>query len=685
MSKKTKIKNTKTEKTDTTKANLKSGKNNVFSNLKFDQLAIAVSVLYFIILLIASFSAHKIGDYGVESDFFGAYVPQAQKFMDGELVIDKYKGPGYIIILGLFNVLTQNYFTAGILIGIISAVLSLLLTYFIVKKLFNEKVALITTLLMAVNTTYVLYTYSAGTDMFFVLLVTAALYFLFKNKEFKWQNMLLAGVFTGFAYITRYNGIFMFVTIVAAVFLINIYKTTWGKRIIATLIFAGTFAAVIAPWGIYTYKEKGKAFFNQNYQNVAYEYYAKPNGISWNDYWYQGERDKFESLRDVIFSDFGGFFSQFISNVFSHIGQDLGSLMGWHIGIFSLIGLILMFYHPPTKFQWAYYLANLLFFGVLLLAFYNERFSMFLIPFYAVFGVNLLFSENKLLKKSLVKSNNIQIILAAILIVWTFVNCYKYNSENINTGDQNLEKIAKQFKQVETEETRGDRITARKGHIAYYLGVERKYLKPEKDYFDLVAKMWKHGVDYAYFDQMTGGSQYLVSDMELSKQDFDVIAQASSKNKFLQRKFTDKKPYVIDKVKKQTSSAVLFKIKIDSIKQSLIDMGDWMVENVSDTSKKKLCVALPYLAYYAEMKHVQLPQVKDNQGVIKHLEPDPFEDFINKLKSKNVNYLYIGIHEASYRRFLQELLVNPKSTDQLELLHEVNKSSDHPGVLYKIK
>jgi hypothetical protein len=54
------------------------------------------------------------------------------------------------------------------------------------------------------------------------------------------------------------------------------------------------------------------------------------------------------------------------------------------------------------------------------------------------------------------------------------------------------------------------------------------------------------------FDQMTGGSQYLVSDMELSKQDFDVIAQASSKNKFLQRKYTDKKPYVIDKVKKQT-------------------------------------------------------------------------------------------------------------------------------------
>jgi hypothetical protein len=48
-------------------------------------------------------------------------------------------------------------------------------------------------------------------------------------------------------------------------------------------------------------------------------------------------------------------------------------------------------------------------------------------------------------------------------------------------------------------------------------------------------------------------------------------------------------------------------------------MGDWMVENVSDTSKQKLCVALPYLAYYAEMKHVQLPQVKDNQGVIKHL------------------------------------------------------------------
>jgi hypothetical protein len=179
------------------------------------------------------------------------------------------------------------------------------------------------------------------------------------------------------------------------VVLINIYKTTWGKRSVATLVFAGGFRCRHCSLGsLYLYQEKGTAFFNQNYQNVAYEYYAKPNGISWNDYWYQGERDKFESLRDVIFSDFGGFFSQFVSNVFSHIGQDLGSLMGWHIGIFSLIGLILLFYHPPTKFQWAFYLANfLVFWCACLLAFYNERFSMFLIPFYAVFGVNLLYLQ----------------------------------------------------------------------------------------------------------------------------------------------------------------------------------------------------------------------------------------------------------------------------------------------------
>ena len=45
-----------------------------------------------------------VGDLGVETDFFGDYVPWARQWMMGHpSLMSGYKGPAYYLVLGLFS------------------------------------------------------------------------------------------------------------------------------------------------------------------------------------------------------------------------------------------------------------------------------------------------------------------------------------------------------------------------------------------------------------------------------------------------------------------------------------------------------------------------------------------------------------------------------------------------------
>ncbi|MEA3497100.1 MAG: glycosyltransferase family 39 protein [Bacteroidota bacterium] len=651
-------------------ANLNDSK--IFQN---KWLGLILGGSYFLIMAIISFSFHKIGDYGVETDFFWSYVPQAQNFLDGNIIIDKYRGPLYPITLGLFSIILGDFFKTGIFLAILSASLIIYLTYELLKSLFNPLVALITVLLLAVNTTFNLYTYSAGTDMFFNFLITASLFFILKSRKYELKNIIIAAVFGGLAYITRYNGIFIFITVIASILFINIYKLDWKKRSITALIFIVVFAAIISPWGIYTQQKKGKAFFNQNYQNIAYEYLAKDK-MSWDEFWYQGNRDKYSSLTQVVFQEPGTFFKQLITNSFSHLGKDLGSLIGWHIAIFSIFGLLLLFIHPPDKSRWTFYLANFLFFGVLLLVFYNERFSMFLIPFYLVFGVNALFSENKYLKKSVIKSQSTVIVLATILIIWNFSKSYSYNSENISCGDKNLPKMAKQFQGLKPKDKDGDKIMARKAHIAYYLNLEKKYVPTAKNYYEQVALLWKKEVDYVYYSIWEAGRGFnFLQDPSKVPPDFKLLTYTTASNKLIRKKEGSKSPYDI-KVQEQTQPALLYKVKIDSVRYTIIDCAKWFEKNIPIKNKKeskqeKIMAVAPYLAYYLGRTAVEIPK-------------GGADELLNQLKKEKVDYLYFGLIEASARMQLGALL-NPDNAPQwLEVVAKINMDGNYPAVLYKV-
>lgn len=484
-------------------------KNNLLKEL-FDNIVqykytgLSIALLYFLVLLIVSLLSHKVGDYGVETDFFWSYVPVAKSFLNGILKIDQFRGPLYPMILGIFNLVISNYFLSGVLLGIISGSLVIFFNFELIKRIFSSQLAFFATLILAINPIFVQYTYSAGTDMVFNALATGTLFFFFREKKLNYKNLIIAGILGGLSYLTRYNGVFLLGFIVIILF-VNYWNIGWLKRIKASVIFLVSFILTFTPWGIYCLSEKGSFFYNENYKNIAYELFGKGK-VSWDQFWFK-ESNSFTSLFDVIGRDFSKFISMAIGNIGGHFISDMERLMGWYVGAFVILGLIVLIISKPYKnwksIQTGYYLSNIFFFGLLLLVFYSERFSIFLIPFYAVIALGVFFNEKLIFYKKF--PAELGYIVIVVLLILTLSNSVSFNSSRINSGPVELLTLRDWYQTHVPNSEKGKKIAARKPHVAYYLNMDFYLLPLANTYPALIDSFKKHDVDYLYFSPIEAG------------------------------------------------------------------------------------------------------------------------------------------------------------------------------------
>lgn len=482
------------------------------SVIEYKYLPVLFALIYLIILSYASFTFHKIGDYGVETDFYQSYVPAVQEFLKGNILIDAFHGPLYQIVLGIFGFVIGEFLKAGMLINILSASAVIFLTMTLVRKLFSNEYSFFVGILLAVNPIFIQYTYSAGTDMFFNALICLAVYLLFIKNDFRYSNLIFTSFVTGLAYLTRYNGIFLII-----LFFLIIIVNYWGidlkTKIKASLTFFVTFIITISPWGIFLLIKKGSFFYNDNYRNIAFELYGKGK-ISWDSFWYSGD-NQFSSITDVIFNDPVNFITHMLYNVYEHFILDLQILIGWELGVGVILGLAIFILNNPLKIiktkKFAYMISGGVFFIILFLVFYSERFSLFLIPFYTIIAIYPFLSDGRSLRKILSKPILISILIAISLS--TFTRSYSFNSRRIDSGPKEiLEMRDWYFENVPIAE-RGKNIAARKPHIAYYLKMNFHVIPISENYQDFLDKIKEERDDYIYFGTWEASMRPEVSDL----------------------------------------------------------------------------------------------------------------------------------------------------------------------------
>ena len=463
---------------------------------------LALALAYGIVLTILNLRYHIIGDYGVETDFYWSYVPQAQRLLAGTLEVQDFQGPFYPLLLAAASFFTTDLFRAGTVLATVCGAVALFLLHMLLRRLLRYDLAFVGTLLVAANTVFVQYSYSAGTDMLFNVLVLGAVASVLVRDERRWSAVVLSGVLAGCAYLTRYNGIVLLIAVPAALLVANPYRLSMKDRVITSAVFAGCFLATMAPWGIYSLIEKGGFFYNKNYLNIAYEMYAKGR-MSWDQFWYQGP-EKYTSLAQVVLTDPLLFAKTAVTNVVDHGLMDLENLAGWHLGVFSLGGIALSFRERPSPQVLAFLIVSVLFFGVLVLVFYSERFSLFLLAPYVLLALKALTWQN-LAQFRFWNRVHVGALIAAVLLMWTAIRSYDFNAQNISSGPREVLSIAEWFHAARGTPPEGTRLLARKPHSAYYLGMDLISFPVVETYDELLTEIKKTNAAYVYFGLMEAG------------------------------------------------------------------------------------------------------------------------------------------------------------------------------------
>lgn len=458
--------------------------------LNFDKAVLIISFVYLTGVLIFSLGYRKVGNYDIETDFFWDYAIEARNILNGVINVGEFRGPGYPAIIALFSIAINDFFKSGLIVSAISSALVILITFKLLKKIFNDKIAFLVSLTLILNPTFLRYSYVCGTDMFFNFLVSSAVFFAFIGTlDIKPTLLFLSGLLGGYAYLTRYNGIALLIGLPVIALILN-YENL-KKGILKSIPMLAGYLVFLLPWSIYSYIKRGEFFYNRNYLNIAYEMYAKGK-IPWDNFWFDASKE-YKSLIDVFLRDPGLFIEKSVLNFIDHLWGDLTQLCGWQFTLFFIIGLIFLLTQKVDKIKLAYFASSFFFFLVLVFVFYSERFSMYLLPTYLSIGYSVMnwkkISETK----------------HGWLIIWIFLNLIAIPkiSKTIKSDLENqpfdILYIANEFKSKFGDSEKGKIIVARKPNIAYYLDMEFKPFPLVNNYEQLFEELKKLNASYLYY------------------------------------------------------------------------------------------------------------------------------------------------------------------------------------------
>jgi len=435
------------------------------------KIALGSIVVYGLYWAYQALTVHRLGNYAVETDFYWKYGPAAAALKQGRVLIEHFdsKGWGYPLVVAAVSFLGLDIFRAAQIIGVLSACAALWCAFLLHRRLLGSVVALFSVLLLLYNPTFLANTYEVGTDMFFFALALGSIALLLGSERPGWRAIALSGILGGWAFSTRYNGLFLWPGAVIALGALldrdRPPRAHWAR---AGLWSAG-FLAAAAPWLLVNAAHTGNPLTNNNYTNVGFAVYGEGN---WEHFFYGGDR-KIHSFADVVRLDPARFARAMVANTFDHLKRDLTELLPILWGLFAAAGLLLVALIHRGRLWGAYLLFGLLYFLTLVPVFYGARFSLPMLAFYSALAVTP-FGWDRLTGWVSGIERRFPVRIFAFLLLW-MPGAYAAQSRTHDSG--NPESI--QSGPYETLEAAdflksrapGETLLARKPHVAFLAGM----------------------------------------------------------------------------------------------------------------------------------------------------------------------------------------------------------------------
>jgi len=434
------------------------------------RLAYALAAALGAALLAMVLGPHRIGDYFTETDFYGGYAEGARLIQQGRIDPSRYGvvGPGYDLALALAGFVVRDRFVAAEWISVICTVATLLLLFDLVTRRLGARVGLFAALIFAINPWVFRFGYIASTDALSIALQTLALWLMLAGTGRR--TTLAAGLVAAAAFLTRYNAVYLLPTGI----LVLVLETRNARRenrasdapALRVLLFVAAFLAPIVPWVLWC-TAHGSAPSLKLYHNIAYEVYARHQGMVWDDY-QKKLQPQFHSLWDVVRRDPPQFFLRMGTNLFDHLRLDFKQLLGWPAAVAVVLGLVLALMSGQLAAIAPFLISGGLLFLSLVPTFYAERYSLAILPIYATLA-GLFFGLPRFALALKSRPVWLKAMLVAIPVGFALKDSARIERQAISQLPIEVLDASRALRAVAKP---GDSVIARKPHLAFHAGLK---------------------------------------------------------------------------------------------------------------------------------------------------------------------------------------------------------------------
>jgi hypothetical protein len=350
-------------------------------------------------ILVSLARQHPIGAYATETDFYHLYAPDAERIARGQFPENKFQGPGYPAVVAAVATLTgkrDDLFTVGKWLSVICAVACGWLIFTLFSRVFNPWAGFGAQAIAALSGELPQYSIQAATDLLFLLICLAVLVVFLGERLPVRGRVALAGALTGVAYVVRYNGLFLLVTCLTGILLLNVFGQSWRERWRACAMFVATFLLAASPWLIANWIHRGSPFYNANYLNIATEFYPELAGGKVNQDGTRALEERFRSFGDVLRHDPKRLLAQYPVNLWESLRLSVkDELVHWVVGLMAWFGVLRALFERRSKHrspnqikrQSLLMIAGALYFLLMALNHWETRYYFFVMVLYAGFAV----------------------------------------------------------------------------------------------------------------------------------------------------------------------------------------------------------------------------------------------------------------------------------------------------------
>lgn len=321
-----------------------------------------------------------IGDADLETDFYGDLVLAARHLAAGRFSVHDfpYKGPFYAVVLIPFRLVAGDWYRGAVILSALCGGAALFLAYRLVRSLFGRRVAVLSTISVPLVVEFFVQLHRASTDVLFTALCLASMALTILPGATR-RRLAVAGAVAGLAFLTRYNGAFLPVGTFLALVIANPDRWSGRRRVLAFGLYAVCFLLVCAPWFVANWLETGRILATRNVQNITATFYGAPR-------WQTDPASQLESLPRLVTAHPAYFVERYFLNLIDHLQRDFAQLLQWPLSLIPLAGLLGLVLRRPTRRQSAFYLFAVAYWLLMGIVFYASRFSLPLILPYLVFG-----------------------------------------------------------------------------------------------------------------------------------------------------------------------------------------------------------------------------------------------------------------------------------------------------------